>query len=252
MSENFKDYFSTKSAAYANYRPKYPRELAEELAKLCDETHRSLDCGCGSGQFSVLLADFFDEVIATDASSNQIENAEQHPNIIYKVSPAEQIPLPDNSVDIITVAQAVHWFDLDKFYVEAKRVLKPNGMIALITYQNIVTKDSACKDIIDNFYGKTLDLYWPPERKIVESGYKTLAFPFQEIEFPNMQINARWNFHQVYGYITTWSAYKALEADAGATKINTFEEALKNAWGDLETEREIYWPMSFRVGQFHE
>lgn len=247
MTENFKDYFSSKSDAYANYRPKYPRELAEELAKLCRAKGTALDCGCGSGQLSVLLADYFDAVIATDASSKQIESAEQHSKIIYKVAPAEEIPLPDNSVDIVTIAQAAHWIDLKKFYAEAKRVLKTDGVLALVSYQNATLENPICNAIIANFYGNTLDKYWPPERKHVESGYQTLDFPFQEITFPQLYIETEWNFYQLFGYLTTWSAFKAFEAAGGAEDITAFKEKLIEAWGNLESRKEMRWPLSVRA-----
>ncbi|GGY85265.1 hypothetical protein GCM10011613_32980 [Cellvibrio zantedeschiae] len=239
MESTFKDYFSTKSDAYANYRPKYPPTLAKELAALCHTRESALDCGCGSGQFSVLLADHFQQVIATDASAQQIENAAPHPKLVYKVAPAEKAPLPDHSVDLISVAQAAHWLDLEKFYAEAKRVLKPNGVIALISYQNAVLEDKECNRMFDDFYGKTLDSYWPPERRIVESGYKDLPFPFEEMTFPEMVINEPWNFHQLYGYITTWSAFKAFEKAGGSEEINAFKENLSRAWKDVERTQNI-------------
>lgn len=248
MAAGFKDYFSTKSDAYANYRPKYPPILVKELAALCKTKSSVLDCGCGSGQLSVLLADYFQQVIATDASSQQIENANPHPKIIYKVAPAEHVPLPDHSVDMITVAQAAHWLDLEKFYAEAKRLLKPKGVIALISYQNAILEDEECNRVFDKFYAKTLDTYWPPERKIVESGYKDLPFPFNEISFPDIQMNDQWNVHQLYGYITTWSAFKAFENAGGNKDINCFKETLSRVWKDVNRTQNIIWPLSLRVG----
>ncbi|RYY73106.1 MAG: class I SAM-dependent methyltransferase [Gammaproteobacteria bacterium] len=247
---DFKDYFSTKSDSYAHYRPTYPHVLAEQLATLCKEKNIALDCGCGSGQFSLLLANYFEKIMATDASSNQIESATPHPKITYKVAPAEEVPLPNNSVDIITVAQAAHWLDLEKFYAEAKRVLKPKGIIALITYQNSILNDQKSNHLIENFYGKTLDHYWPPERRLVESGYKTLPFPFPEIEFTAPAMIAEWDFHQLYGYFTTWSAFKSFEAAGGAGEIEKFKMELAAAWGDLETTKTITWPLALRVGYF--
>lgn len=248
MSGGFKDYFSTKSDAYANYRPKYPATLAEELAKLCYQKDTALDCGCGSGQLSVLLANYFDEVIATDASSQQIENATAHPKVKYKVAPAEAAPLDNHSVDMITVAQAAHWLDLEKFYAEAKRLLKHNGLIALITYQNAILEDEECNLILNRFYGETLDSYWPPERRIVESGYKQLSFPFREISFPDIEMSDQWNFNLLYGYITTWSAFKAFEKAGGQAEINQFKDSLSTAWSDVERKQKIIWPLSLRVG----
>ncbi len=246
---DFKDYFSTKSDSYANYRPTYPLMLAEQLANLCQEKKTALDCGCGSGQFSVLLAEYFENVIATDASSKQIENANLHPKVQYKVAPAEQIPLPDNSIDIITVAQAAHWLDLEKFYAETKRVLKPQGVIALITYQNSILEDGRINELIQKFYGETIDQYWPPERRLVESGYKTLSFPFNEIEFCPPPMIAEWDFHQLFGYFTTWSAFKAFEAAGGEPHIAKFRHDLANAWQNPNIKRKLTWPLALRVGR---
>lgn len=247
MTSTFKDYFSSKSNDYANYRPHYPRSLAEDLAKLCSVKNTALDCGCGSGQLSVLLADYFDHVIATDASSKQIESAEHHPKINYKVAPAEEIPLPDHSIDIVTIAQAAHWIDLKKFYAEVKRVLKPDGVLALVSYQNAVFENLACDSLIRDFYGNTLDQYWPPERRHVESGYQTLAFPFQEIAFPQLYIETEWNFYQLFGYLTTWSAFKAFETAGGTADIQAFKEKLIAAWGNLEATQKMRWPLSVRA-----
>jgi ubiquinone/menaquinone biosynthesis C-methylase UbiE len=247
MSEKFKDHFSTKSDAYASYRPKYPRALVEELAKLCATKSTALDCGCGSGQLSVLLADYFDQVIATDASSKQIENAESHAKITYKVATAENIPLPDSSVDIITVAQAAHWLDLEKFYAEVKRLLKPGGVIALITYQNGILENIACNNLVQYFYGVTLDQYWPSERKHVESGYQTLNFPFNEIKLPSLHMTAEWNFHEFFGYISTWSAFKAYENAGGIGKISEFKANLTAAWRDVKKPQKITWPLYVRA-----
>lgn len=247
MELGFKDYFSTKSDAYANYRPKYPLALAEELSKLCQEKYVALDCGCGSGQLSVLLTDYFDKVIATDASSKQIESAERHSKVTYKVSPAEEIPLADNSVDIVTIAQAAHWIDLKKFYAEAKRVLKKNGVLALVSYQNAEFENPECDAIIRDFYSNTLDQYWPPERRHVESGYQTLDFPFEEIAFPEIHIETEWNFYQLYGYLTTWSAFKAFEAAGGSSDIESFKEKLITTWGKLNNVQKMRWPLTVRA-----
>ncbi len=247
MTSTFKDYFSSKSTDYANYRPHYPRSLAEELAKLCRTTNVALDCGCGSGQLSVLLADYFDDVIATDASSQQIENAEHHAKVTYKVAPAENSPVADKSVDLVTIAQAAHWVDLKKFYADAKRALKPDGVLTLISYQNATFENLQCNRIIMDFYGNTLEKYWPPERRHVESGYQTLEFPFHEIDFPQLHIETDWNFYQAFGYFTTWSAFKAFEAEGGTTEIDAFKEKLMAAWGDPETTQKMRWPLKVRA-----
>ena len=130
----FKDHFSSHAAGYAAHRPTYPPALVDFLADTAPGRSLALDCGCGTGQLSVPLARRFDRVVATDASASQIANAEMHERVEYRTAPAEQSGLPDASADLITVAQAAHWLDLDRFYTEARRVAKKEGILALITY----------------------------------------------------------------------------------------------------------------------
>ena len=246
----FKDYFSNRSNDYAIYPPKYPKNLVKTLSNLAPSNTTVLDCGCGTGQLSVLLSENFDNVIATDASKNQIENAEARLNITYKVSRAEEnTDITDQSVDLITVAQAAHWLNLPVFYSEAQRILKPSGLVALITYGVIILSDKIPNEIIRNFYYNTLASYWPPERKLVESGYKTLDFPFKEIEFPTVAMHALWNFNELFGYISTWSAFKELEKSGGIDKIAEFYQDLQKAWGNLNDRKDISWPISGRIGK---
>ncbi len=248
MEKTFKDYFSTRSDDYANYRPSYPRALVEALVKLCPQNDLALDCGCGTGQLSVLLAERFKKVIATDASGKQKENALPCERITYRVATAENSLLPESSVDIVTVAQAAHWLDLDRFYAEAKRISKPGGVLALITYGISSVDDGEIDKITQHFYRDVLDPYWPPERKHVESGYRTLPFPFREVEFPQLTMESDWNLHELFGYISTWSAVKELERISGSAEIYELKNKLASAWGDLEIKRKITWPLSVRVG----
>ena len=244
----FKDHFSTKSNDYATYRPSYPKALAEALANLCDDRSLVLDCACGTGQLSVVLSDYFKQVIATDASSAQIANAQPYAGVSYRVASAENSQLADHSVDLISVAQAAHWLDLESFYAEVKRIVKPNGVLALITYGILSVDDLACDRVAHDFYHNTLDDYWPPERRHVESGYQTLPFPFEEVVFPSLQMCEQWNFHQLFGYFSTWSAFKALEQANGQEAVEAFRHALSTAWGDLNCPKQITWPLSVRVG----
>ena len=165
----FKDHFSARSAEYAAYRPTYPRALVDYLAGLCERTEQALDAGCGTGQLAVLLADRFDHVIATDASAQQIEKAEAHERVEYRVAPAEQSGLTEQTVDLITAAQAAHWFDLPAFYAEARRVGKPGAILALVTYV-VVQADPEIDPTIQHFYKDVVGPYWPPERRHVEEG----------------------------------------------------------------------------------
>lgn len=246
---SFKDHFSQHAADYASYRPWYPARLGEELAALCPERELALDCGCGSGQLSAVLAKFFDEVVATDASREQIASAEPCRNVTYRVASAEDTPLPDRSVDLITVAQAVHWFDLERFYAEVHRLLKPDGVLALITYGRRVLDDLSCNAIVQDFHGNTLAPYWPLERQLVETGYQTLPFPFEEVAVPAMQMEANWNFDALVGYINTSSACKALRTAEGTSKIEDFVDRLSRVWGDRSAKKLITWPLTVRAGR---
>lgn len=245
----FQDHFSQQAAEYASYRPRYPARLGHELAALCPVRELALDCGCGSGQLSVVLARMFDHVVATDASAEQIASAEPCRNVTYRVAPAEESHLPSHSVDLVTVAQAVHWFDLEPFYVEVQRLLKPAGVLALVTYGRLVVDDETCNSIIENFYGNALAPFWPPERELVETGYRTLPFPFDELAVPVMRMEANWNFDALVGYISTWSACKALQKSEGPSKFEDFADRMSRAWGDRAGTKLIMWPLSVRAGR---
>src|SRR5689334_22090747 len=147
----FKDHFSSRSADYAAYRPTYPRAVADYLASLCPAPDVALDVGCGTGQLSVLLAENFRSVVATDASARQIESAVPHPRVDYRVAAAERSGLPDRSVDLVTAAQAAHWFDLPAFYAEVRRVGKAGAVLALVTY-GVVQADPEVDPVIQRFY----------------------------------------------------------------------------------------------------
>jgi ubiquinone/menaquinone biosynthesis C-methylase UbiE len=207
----FKDHFSGHSAEYAARRPTYPPALVDFLADLAPGHELALDCACGSGQLSTLLASRFARVVATDASAQQIASAAPHPGVEYQTARAEESRLPDASADLLTVAQAAHWLDLDLFYVEARRVARPKGVLALITYNMLHTGNAEADRRVGRFYGATVGPYWPFERRIVEDGYRSLRFPFEEIAPPALEMEAFWSLDDLAGYIDTWSAVKAAE-----------------------------------------
>src|SRR5687768_2271501 len=187
----FKDHFSSGSDNYAAHRPTYPITLVDELASISPSQRRAFDCGCGTGQLSVLLAERFEEVVATDASAAQIEKAQPHDRVTYRTALAEDSGLPDASVDLITVAQAAHWLDLEKFYAEACRVARPGAAIALITY-GVLHVDGAMDRRVQRFYHETIGPYWPAERRHVEDGYRSLMFPFKETRLSPLAIEVWW------------------------------------------------------------
>lgn len=245
---SFKDYFSSGSAGYAAYRPTYPRDLVDELAKISPGLQRALDCGCGTGQLSVLLAERFEEVIATDASAAQIAKAQPREGVTYRTALAEDSGLPDASVDLITVAQAAHWLDLEKFYTEVRRVARPQAAIALITY-GVLHVEGPVDDALRHFYDVTIGPYWPPERRHVEDGYRNLPFPFKEVALPPLAIDVEWGLDDLIGYLGTWSAVKAAEKASGSNPVEALAATLRKEWGDPDSRRRVTWPLSIRAGQ---
>ena len=243
----FKDYFSTRSNDYAKYRPRYPQSLFEYLSSVAAQHERAWDCATGNGQAALGLTPFFEQVIATDASESQLESAIQHEKITYRVASAERIDIEAASVDLVTVAQALHWFDLDGFYTEAKRVLKASGVLAAWAY-NLLEIEPEIDAKINEFYGSTVGPYWPPERRLIEDGYRSIAFPFREMTPPPMQIEARWNLPDLLGYLRTWSATKRFIEARGFDPVTDLTNALLPIWGAPEQEKQVRWPLNLRVG----
>lgn len=244
----FKDHFSANPAGYADFRPRYPEALFDWLAGQCAACDTAWDCATGSGQAAVALAGHFQRVIASDASAAQIEHAEAHPGVEYRVARAEASGLPDASVDLLSVAQAAHWFDLDAFYDEARRVLKPGGVIALWGYEKL-RLEPALASVVGRFYHDELDSFWPPERALVESGYRDLAFPFARIDPPGFAMRTDWTLDQLVGYFGTWSAVKNYRQTRGMDPLPAVRAALGALWGSPDTRKNIQWPLFLRVGR---
>ena len=244
----FKDHFSGHASKYAAFRPVYPRALVDFLADLAPATEVALDVGCGTGQLSTLLTARFGRVVATDASAKQIAEAEPADRVEYRVAPCEASGLPDASVDLLTVAQAAHWFDLDRFYAEARRVLRPGGVLALICYMH-PDVTGPVRDVFLHFYEPVCGPYWPPERRMIEDGYRSLAFPFEELPAPTMDLVADWTLDDLLGYVDTWSAVRALEKARGREPYERFVEAMYSADPDPARRRRVSWPLAMRVGR---
>jgi len=230
MSQTFHDHFSAVAGRYADFRPHYPAALFDYLTTLVPRTALVWDCAAGNGQASVDLGARFDKVIATDASREQIASAAPHPKIEYRVARAEASGLADQSIGLVTVAQALHWFDFDRFWAEVKRVLKPDGIIAVWAYGINDVEGDAVNRLVQEFYSATVGPYWPPERKMVENGYRTIPFPFHEITPPPINMEARWNLEQLLGYFSTWSATNRYKK---ATGLDPLELAGNRALGSL-------------------
>jgi SAM-dependent methyltransferase len=245
----FHDHFSAVAGRYAVYRPQYPAALFDSLAKLVPREALVWDCAAGSGQASSELARRFARVIATDASHEQLSAAPVIPNIEHRVATAEQSGLPAASVGLITVAQALHWFDLPRFYAEVRRVLAPGGVLAVWCYGINELEGAAVNRLVQEFYAVTLGPYWPPTRQLVESGYRTLPFPFGELPAPVLQMETRWTLEQMLGYFSTWSARQQFIQANGHDPLIPLAESLGRIWGDPGATRSVVWPLSMRLGR---
>lgn len=243
----FKDRFSGHAAEYAQYRPRYPRELFDYLAGVAPNRELAWDCATGNGQAAIGLVPQFAKVIATDASEKQLANAERHERVEYRVATAEASGLESNSVALIAVAQALHWFDLSAFFAEARRVLQKDGVLAVWSY-NLFKIAPEIDALVENFYRETVGPYWDFERTLVETGYRTIQFPFQQFEPPPFRMAADWGLDQVVGYLRTWSATKNFIADRGFDPVDSLGEKLRESWAGAEL-REVLWPLSLRIGR---
>ncbi len=250
MTAEFKDHFKTVARQYADSRPTYPKQLFSWLAAQCHEHDRAWDCGTGSGQAARDLAMHFNHVIATDASTSQIEQArtQAQANMEYRVAPAEMSGLESATMDLVVVAQALHWFDVDAFHREALRVLKPQGIIAEWSYGHIEIDNAAVDGLIQHFYADVVGPYWPPERAHVENAYRKLAFPFARITAPTFSMQVLWNLEQLAGYLRSWSATAQYIKTHGTDPVEALQQEMLEYWGDAEAVYAISWPLALRVG----
>ncbi|WP_417317406.1 class I SAM-dependent methyltransferase [Emcibacter sp.] len=251
MSGQFKDHFSTQSGSYGKYRPEYPEELFKWLSSLGPAHDLAWDCACGTGQASRGLARYFDRVMATDGSAQQIANAEGPGNVTFKASLADQCPLEDHSADLVTVAQALHWFDLEAFYREVRRVVKPGGHIVVWSYA-VTSVAPEIDEAIEELYNGIIGPYWPTERAHVEQGYSGLGFPFEPVEVPPLAMSVNWTFNQLMGYFSSWSAVARYKDARGHDPLPLVRDRLLSAWGNPEQGRKVSWPLKIRGGRVGE
>ncbi|HET9424188.1 MAG TPA: class I SAM-dependent methyltransferase [Gemmatimonadaceae bacterium] len=242
----FKDHFSERAPGYATFRPHYPAELAAWLGSVAPRKELAWDAACGSGQLSTLLGDHFRKVVATDASDAQVSEAAHHPNVEYRVEPAESSSLAERSADLVTVAQGAHWLNLAAFYKEAQRVGRDGSPIALIAYER-TRIEPAVDAIVEAFYSGELEPWWPPERKHIETGYRDLAFPFERIEAPQLEMKASWTADQLLGYIRTWSAVRAMERENGPAATDRFAAEVRRVW--RSGAKSVSWPIFVLAGR---
>ncbi|MES2891630.1 MAG: methyltransferase domain-containing protein [Bacteroidota bacterium] len=244
---NIKDNFTSRSDLYARYRPSYPPEVFEFLSSKIPGRQAAWDCGTGNGQLATELAHHFHTVYATDISKEQIEQAVPAPNLEYSVQPAEQTSFPDNSFDLVTVAQAIHWFDFKRFYREVERCTRNQGIFAALGY-GLVSAGGEADEIIGHFYRTTLDTYWDKERKYIDEHYKTIPFPFEEITAPTLVNEVSWSLDDLAGFFRTWSAVKHYIKANNQDPVEPLVLRLEKVWGDA-VQRSIQFPILLRVAR---
>jgi ubiquinone/menaquinone biosynthesis C-methylase UbiE len=244
----FKDYFSDQSKNYAESRPHYPDELFEYLVSLIPNKDTVWDVGTGNGQAAISLAKYFNKVIATDASKEQISNAFANEKVEYIVASAEDSGLESNSIDLVTCATCIHWFDFEKFYPEVQRILKPDGVIAAWCYVLLET-DEDFGALVNDFALGPLKDYWPHERDYVWTMYKSLPFPFEEIKPPTIYGRMNWNMIQLVNYLNSWSSTKQYIKKHHSNPLEVLLPKLEKAWGNPSAIKEARWKLAFKVGR---
>lgn len=245
---SFADHFSTQAADYAQYRPTYPPALFDWLSGLSDQHDLALDVACGSGQAAAALVGHFRQVIGSEPSFSQLQHAEQRPGLQYVCATAEQLPFRKEAFDLISVAQAIHWFDHPRFNREAERLLKPGGVLAAWGY-GLFTTGPAVDRLIEAYYRGTVGKYWPPERHWIEKSYAGLPFAFEPIEAPPFAIEVRWNLRQVLDYLFTWSATQRYIAEHHDNPLIALEQQLAEHWGEPGEAKTIHWPLFLLAGR---
>ncbi len=242
------DHFTRVASQYASFRPSYPDGLFDWLAGIAPQRRLAWDCGAGSGQATVALAARFEGVLATDLSAAQLASAPPLPNIEYRVAPAETSGLHDCSADLVTIAQALHWFDLPQFYAEVNRVLRPQGVIAAWGYNRLHVAPPEVQRIVDRFYEETIGAYWPPERVHVENGYRDLPFPFARVTPPQLSLHQDWTREHLLGYLRSWSAVGRFKATNGYDPVDALDGEIAAHWPDGKVLR-VEWPIFMHVGR---
>lgn len=243
----FKDHFSRQAGDYSRFRPAYPPELIAYVAAVAPGHGLAIDCATGNGQAAVALAEHFDEVLAVDGSAAQLAQAQRHPRVRYERALAEALPALDASAAVVTAAQAVHWFDFERFHAECRRVLVPGGIVAVWTY-TVFRADAAIDAVVDRFYGETLAAHWPPERLYVEQEYRTLPFPWDELMPPRFTLQTEWTLGQVLGYFSSWSALQHYRAAHDVDPLPEVGRELATVWPGGGTVR-LNWPLHLRLGR---
>jgi ubiquinone/menaquinone biosynthesis C-methylase UbiE len=247
-ASGFKDHFSGHAADYAAFRPGYPAALFDYLATLPRRRDLAVDCATGNGQAALGLAEHFEEVFAVDASAEQLANARPHERVQYQLGTAEATGIPDRCADLVVAAQALHWFDFDRFYSEARRVLVPTGAVAVFTY-DLARVSPPLDRLIDHLSHDIVGSYWPPERRWVDEHYRTVPFPFAEIVAPVFEHEEHWPLDRLLRYIGTWSSVHRYQKATGRDPVKLLQDEIAAAWGPPADTRRVTWPIFMRAGR---
>ena len=215
---------------------------------LVPRRHLAWDCATGNGQAARDLGRYFDRVIATDGSPDQIAQAIPGAHVEYRVAPAESSGLETQSVDLVTVAQALHWFAHDTFFAEVRRVAVPKGIVAAWSYGSCHAGPDV-ESILRDFEEGTVGPYWNPERKWVREGYETIPFPFVKIPAPDFELRAVWTLRQLGAYLQSWSAVTKFRRERGTDPVAPLLERIASHWGPAERTRDVTWALNIRVGR---
>ncbi len=241
-----KDNFSTGSDAYLRFRPDYPDEMIEYIVSF-SKKGKALDVATGNGQFAAKLAKHFEVVFATDISNHQLEHAIQKENIAYKQEAAEAMSFGNNEFDLVTVAQALHWFDFTSFYSEVKRVLKNGGVFAAVGYGLLVSNEKT-DAVILKYYDDILGPYWDPERRYLDENYESIPFPFVELPSKKFNLQMTWSYEQLEGYLKTWSAAKHYEKRNKTLAFELIKDELLLTWE--HSNKKVTFPLLLRLGKY--
>lgn len=241
-----KDLFSDHAKEYAAFRPTYPSELVDFVLRQVESRQVAWDCGTGNGQVARALSPFFKKILATDISSSQLQSAFQADNIFYEQGPAEETVFIENTFDLITVGQAIHWFDTKAFFKECSRVGKPGAIVACFGYSPIRFNEEFNKTL-DDFYRNVVYDYWETERRMVEDQYKSLDFPFKAIATPDFKIELDWSLKDVEGYMNTWSAVRKYIKANGVNPVDQFMKLVTPLW--TMPAHSVYFPVFSKVGR---
>ncbi len=247
MTEPPADHFSAAAPDYARFRPRYPASLFDYLASLVTDRDLAWDCATGTGQAVAPLVARFRHVVASDVSFAQVTQANRPPGVTFFVARAERVPLRDDCVSLVTVGQALHWFDRAAFFAEVRRILRPDGILSAWTY-NLCTVDGDVDSVVNVFYRDILRPYWPPERSLVEDSYDAIAFPFASTAVVTMQMSAHWTVEELLSYLGTWSAVKRYRDARHEDPVDCIRATLREAWGAID-RRSVSWPLCIRTAR---